>query len=124
MLFRHVGLACSSEDNADRFYRDLLGLNKSEPKILGADLSRVIFNVDCDLQLINYMDANNHFEIFVSDQIDNPRDRITHQCLEVENLPEFTVKCRAMGVEVNLIPKGDKTLTFIKDFDGNQFELI
>ena len=87
MLLKHVGLACSSEDNADRFYRDLLGL-------------------------------------FVSDQIENPRDRITHQCIEVENLTDFIVKCRAMGVEVSLIPKGDKTLTFIKDFDGNLFELI
>ena len=124
MRLKHVGLSCSSEGSADRFYRDLLGLEKSEPKILGADLSRAIFDVDSDLQLINYRDANNHFEIFVSDQIDNPRDRIGHQCLEVQNMPEFIDKCHAMGVKVAQIPKGDKTLTFIKDFDGNLFELI
>ena len=58
MHLRHVGLTCSSEENADKFYRDLLGLKKSEPKTLSADLSRAIFNLDIELQLINYTDEN------------------------------------------------------------------
>jgi hypothetical protein len=28
-----------------------------------------------------------------------------------------------MEVEISQIPKGDKTLTFIKDYDGNLFEI-
>jgi len=44
MLLRHVGLICSSEENSDKFYQDLLGLNKSEPKTLPSDLSKAIFN--------------------------------------------------------------------------------
>ena len=124
MFLKHVGLTCSTEDNADRFYRDLLGLNKSEPKTLSSDLSRAIFNLDADLLLINYKNENIHFEIFVSDQFDSIADRIAHQCLEIKDLSEFISKCRLMGVEVALIPKGDKTLTFIKDFDGNLFELL
>ena len=123
MHLRHVGLTCSSEDNADKFYRDLLGLKKSEPKTLSSDLSHAIFNTDAKLQMINYMDENSHFEIFVADQVDMPRDPIAHQCLEVGDLPEFLDNCRAIGVEVALIPKGDKTLTFINDFDGNLFEI-
>ena len=124
MFLKHVGLTCSTEDNADRFYRDLLGLNKSEPKTLSSDLSRAIFNLDADLLLINYKNENIHFEIFVSDQFDSIADRIAHQCLEIKDLSEFISKCRLMGVEVALIPKDDKTLTFIKDFDGNLFELL
>ena len=124
MLLKHIGLTCRSEENADKFYRDLLGLKKSEPKALSSDLSRAIFNFDAQLLLINYMDENIHFEIFVADQVDIPRDRIAHHCLEVGDMSEFIEKCRAMGVEVDLIPKGDKTLTFIKDFDGNLFEIV
>jgi len=124
MRLKHVGLTCSSEDNADKFYRNLLGLNKSEPKTLGSNLSRAIFNLDAELLLINYMGENIHFEVFVSDQTDIPRDRIAHQCLEIGDLSEFIEKCRVIGIEVALIPKGDKTLTFIKDFDGNLFEIV
>jgi len=124
MLLKHAGLTCSTEDNADKFYRDLLGLNKSEPKTLPPDLSKAIFNLDAELQMINYMDENIHFEIFITNRYSTTPSQIDHQCLEVENLSAFIEKCRSLGVETALIPKGDKTLTFIKDFDGNLFEIL
>ena len=123
MLLRHAGLTCSTEDNADRFYRDLLGLKKSAPKTLPADLSLAIFKLDDDLQMINYMDDNIHFEIFIANKFNTSQSLIEHLCLEVDDIAGFIEKCRRMGVEINLIPKGQKTLTFIKDFDGNLFEI-
>ena len=123
MLLRHAGLTCSSEENSDKFYKDLLGLKKSEPKILPSGLSKAIFNLDAELQMINYVDDNNHFEIFIANQLNTSQDRIDHLCLEVDDLAGFIEQCRRVSVEVNLIPKGQNTLTFIKDFDGNIFEI-
>ena len=123
MLLKHVGLACSAVDNADKFYQDLLGLNKSEPKILPSDLSKVIFNRDSELQIINYRDETLHFEIFITGRIKEQSRQIAHLCLEVDDLPVFIEKCRGLGVKILRIPKGDKVLTFIKDFDGNLFEI-
>ena len=123
MLLKHVGLTCSSEENSDKFYKELLGLNKSAPKTLPSNLSKAIFNLDAQLQIINYKNDNVHFEIFIYNAIDNESRPIAHQCLEVDNLSEFIYKCRAMQVAVDLISKGAKTLTFIKDFDGNLFEI-
>jgi len=123
MLLRHAGLTCSSEENSDKFYKNLLGLKKSEPKILPSGLSKAIFNLDAELQMINYVDDNIHFEIFIANQFNTPQDRIDHLCLEVDDLAGFIEQCRRMSVEVTLIPKGQNTLTFIKDFDGNIFEI-
>jgi catechol 2,3-dioxygenase-like lactoylglutathione lyase family enzyme len=123
MRLRHAGLTCSSEENSDKFYKDLLGLNKSAPKTLPVDLSLAIFNLDAELQMINYMDDNIHFEIFIAGQFSASQSQIGHLCLEVDDLDEFSAKCRSLQVAVALIPKGDKTLTFIKDFDGNLFEI-
>ena len=123
MLLRHAGLTCSTEDNADKFYRDLLGLNKSEPKTLPSDLSKAIFNLDAELKMINYMNEHSHFEIFITPQSHTSQWQINHLCLEVADLAGFIAKCHSFEVEVALIPKGDKTLTFIKDFDGNFFEI-
>ena len=123
MLIKHGGLTCSSEENSDKFYRDVLGLNKLAPKTLPADLSLAIFDLDAELQMINYMDEHIHFEIFIAKQFPAPQSRIDHLCLEVDDLDEFIAKCRGMQVKVKLIPKGQKTLTFIKDFDGNLFEI-
>ena len=123
MLLKHVGLACSTEDNADKFYQELLGLNKSEPKMLPSDLSRAIFNIDAELLIINYTGEKVHFEIFITGPVDDRSGKIAHQCLEVDDLSAFTEKCRSLGVEIIQVPKGAKVLTFVKDFDGNLFEI-
>ena len=42
---------------------------------------------------------------------------------EVKDREEFIRRCEAMHLEVNRIPKGDTLLTFVKDYDGNLFEI-
>ena len=123
MLLRHVALTCSSEKKSDRFYKDLLGLQKSEPKILPMALSRAIFNIDAELVMINYQDEKVHIEIFITGHSVNHSRQVEHTCLEVDDLPDFIKKCNERGVDISQIPKGDRILTFIRDFDGNLFEI-
>jgi catechol 2,3-dioxygenase-like lactoylglutathione lyase family enzyme len=124
MQLKHVALASGTEKNADTFYADLLGLAKSEPKTLPCKLSKAIFNIDTELLMINYQNENAHFEIFITGpDKGNGRPKIEHTCLEVDNMEAFLDKCQRLNLDVARIPKGDKTLTFIKDFDGNLFEI-
>jgi catechol 2,3-dioxygenase-like lactoylglutathione lyase family enzyme len=123
MILRHVALTCSSEKNSDRFFKNLFGLEKSEPKILQRPLSKAIFNVESELLIINYRDEQIHFEIFIISQSVNRLKRIGHVCLEVEDLNAFLNKCHHLEIEVTHIPKGDRTLTLIRDYDGNLFEI-
>lgn len=140
MNMLHVALVCGSEENADKFYRDLLGLRKAAPKALSSSLARAIFNVDSDFSMINYMDESVHFEVFVkageiptasdndpagSDEVNRAGGncRIGHVCLQVEDLREFLEKCHAMGIGVTQTPKADYVVTFIRDYDGNLFEI-
>ena len=122
-MLRHVALACSSEKKSDRFYKDLLGLQKSEPKILPVALSSAIFNIDSELVMINYQNEQVHFEIFITDLSVTRSRQIEHTCLEIDDLPSFLKKCNALGVDISQIPKGNRTLTFIRDPDGNLFEI-
>ena len=123
MVLQHVGLKSGSEEKADAFYRDLLGLKKLDPKTLNSALSKSIFDIDSELVIINYLNEDVHFEVFITVSADNITRQIDHTCLEVNNLNDFLNKCKTLDVEVNRISKGDKTLTFIRDFDGNLFEI-
>ena len=118
MILRHVAMTCSSEENSDRFFKSLLGLEKSEPKI-----AKAIFNIEAELLTINYRSPQLHFEIFITGDSDNSIKQIAHVCLEVNDLETFLKKCRHLDAEVLEIPKGDRTLTFITDYDGNLFEI-
>ena len=119
----HVGLVCSSEESADRFYRDLLGLKKAEPKILPQKLSTAIFGLDADLKIINYTGAGAHFEIFIHCRAARKERPIEHVCLEVTDVADLVKRGHAMNVKTLQVPKGDALLSFIYDFDGNLFEL-
>jgi catechol 2,3-dioxygenase-like lactoylglutathione lyase family enzyme len=123
MRLLHVGITASSEDRADEFYVDLLGLQKDEPKVLAAEICRALFGVDCDLTIINYLGQSAHFEVFVCDASTTPVGAIAHACIEVEDLSEFLEKCNRLDIEVIRVPKGNSLITFIKDADGNRFEI-
>jgi catechol 2,3-dioxygenase-like lactoylglutathione lyase family enzyme len=123
MILRHVALTCSSEKKSDRFYKDLLGLEKTEPKILPRTLSKAIFNFDSELLMINYRGKDVHFEIFITEDSKRTVEQIVHVCLEVEDLNAFLNECHHLEIELIQVPKGDRTLTFIRDDDGNLFEI-
>ncbi len=100
-----------------------MGLAKINSKILPRELSRQIFDLDSELQIINYAGDTIHFEIFINSKESIDVKRIEHVCLEIEDMEEFLKKCRSMEAEIIQIPKRDKLLVFIKDFDGNLFEI-
>jgi catechol 2,3-dioxygenase-like lactoylglutathione lyase family enzyme len=124
MILRHVALACSSEEKSDKFYQDLLGLQKSEPKTIPAALSQALFDIDSELKIINYLDENLFFEIFVSDRNSGGAKRVDHVCLQTDDLNALLERCRRLQVKILQVPKGNKLLTFISDDDGNLFEII
>ena len=119
----HVALTASSEDGADGFYVDVLGLKKAEPKVLPAEISRALFGIDRELTIINYTGESAHFEIFVCPAAPPQAARIEHACIAVESLPQFLRKCETSQVEIIRVPKGESLITFIKDGDGNLFEI-
>ena len=123
MTTAHVGLVCSSEESADRFYRDLLGLKKAEPKTLPQKLSGAIFDIDADLKIVNYTGAGAHFEIFIHRRAARKERPIEHVCLEVTDVAGFLKRGHALNVKTLQVPKGDALLSFMYDFDGNLFEL-
>ena len=123
MLLKHVALVSSSENNSDKFYRDLLGLEKKDTKVLSKTLSRQIFNRNAEYEIINYVGGEVHFEIFLEKQDVATLTRIEHTCLEVDDLSEFLKRCRRLGSPTRQIPKENGVITFITDFDGNLFEI-
>ena len=123
MKLRHVGLACSSEERADRFYVTLLRLTKSRPKTLPAGISSALFGIDAELRIINYTGDSIWLEVFIHAGYQRDAARIDHVCIEVDGLESFLRKAHELRVEIIQVPKGDSTITFVKDFDGNSFEV-
>jgi catechol 2,3-dioxygenase-like lactoylglutathione lyase family enzyme len=123
MKIIHTGLAASSEEKADRFFVDILQLEKSEPKILDKKLTQAIFGINRELSMIHYQDRTVHYEIFVYQEYKAPEKQVAHSCIKVTDLVKIVNKCKAAGMKVVQVQKGSVAVTFISDYDGNLFEV-
>jgi catechol 2,3-dioxygenase-like lactoylglutathione lyase family enzyme len=119
----HLGLVSRSAAKADRFYRDVLGLEKSPPKTLPASLARPLFGLEKDVLVLNYAGEGLQFEVFVLEGGTPAAACPAHACLETDDLDGFLGRCRGWDVPVIRVPKGDSLVTFIRDGDGNLFEV-
>jgi catechol 2,3-dioxygenase-like lactoylglutathione lyase family enzyme len=123
MRLHHGALVSSSEAHADKFYGGILKLRKIKSASLSRDLAAKIFDLDLECQFILYGSEDMAIEVFVTDRITDKAPTLIHLCLEVEDREEFAETCRENGLEVNLIPRGETQLCFVRDFDGNIFEI-
>lgn len=51
------------------------------------------------------------------------KKRIEHVCLEIDDHDAFMKRCQTFEVKIIQVPKEDKILTFILDYDNNLFEI-
>lgn len=120
----HIGLCCRTAESVDRFYSGILGLEYRGAKSAPASLANALFGIDRELSIRNYSNGRLHFEIFILKDAD-PAAAPTpaHICLETDDPARLLERCRDFDVPVIRAPKGDSWVTFIRDDDGNLFEV-
>jgi catechol 2,3-dioxygenase-like lactoylglutathione lyase family enzyme len=123
MRLHHVGLVCSSQERADRFYEGILGLEKIKTLELPEDFTERIFHIPQRCLVISYSNDGLAVEVFVPEEPPAGKDPFIHLCIEIEDRDSFLKKCHENGLEVRRIPKGDTFLAFVADYDGNLFEV-
>ena len=123
MRLHHVAVACRSRKNADRFYRDVLGLEMIKEKTLDAAFVRQLFGVHDACELVMYGNARLAIEVFVPASSATNPDRFAHCYLEVTNRDDFIERCKRADVPVQQVPLGESLVVFVRDYDGNQFEI-
>jgi catechol 2,3-dioxygenase-like lactoylglutathione lyase family enzyme len=123
MNFIHIGLASSTQENADRFYGDLLGLDKTRESQLTKDLAQGLFGIGQGCDIVYYGNDRLVFEVFITGWREQTAPKITHTCIEVDDRAELLRRCREMGYEVREVAKDGHVVVFIADLDGNLFEV-
>ncbi len=120
----HVALVCSSEGKANRFYKDGLGLKELRSAVIPASLSKSLFGIHQEFKVIDFGDEQIKLEVFIGESAGGfPLRKIDHICLEVENREALLKKWKEMGFEILQVPKGESLVIFLKDGDGNLFEI-
>lgn len=113
----------SSEAGADSFFVDLLGLAKSRVRDLPAELSETFFERRDPCRMIDYEGAGGvRFEVFVPQGALPAAAGYGHACLVVADRDELLARAAAMA-EVLRADRGGREIVFLRDADGNLFEI-
>jgi catechol 2,3-dioxygenase-like lactoylglutathione lyase family enzyme len=124
MRIGHIALVASSEEMANRFYKEALGLKELRSTVIPASLSKSLFGIDREFKVIDFGDEQIKFEVFIGNhEAVLPLRKLDHICLEVEDREAFLKKCKEMDFEVLRVPKGDSLVIFLKDGESNLFEI-
>ncbi len=123
MMLNHVALTCSSEKKCDLFYKEVLGLNMIRSFMVPPELVKNLFGLDGECKVLDYGNDRLKFEIFLAEG-KKIQKKFDHVCLEVEDKKALIKRCAEMNVDMIELPKGKNDIyLFIKDFDGNLFEV-
>jgi catechol 2,3-dioxygenase-like lactoylglutathione lyase family enzyme len=126
MLFDHYAIFSDSEEESDRFYIELLGMEKKYKFKVQADLIYKIFGFKEEFEVIRYGKNGVDIEVFITDNMENKdKDKIGHLGIKMDNRDAIFNKAKKMGYSATKIEKSDSKSynLFIKDGSGNYFEI-
>ena len=125
MKVEHIAIGYNSEEEADRFFINLLGLEKGRSKFVSADLMKDFFGVRNEHKFIVYSSNQAIFEVFITNNKTRAQDIFTHSCLLVEDREKLLSKASSMGYKIIKVPRkdGNGYYLFIRDLFRNLYEI-
>ncbi len=119
----HVAVWNSNEKNAYLFYRDIIGFEYLYEFHATKKVVEDIFALKQPMNILVFGNKETKIEIFINDIKPYPRHPVNHICFEVEDALAVYRKTEKMGLPRKIIKRERHEIIFIKDFDGNLFEI-
>lgn len=123
----HIAIASNSIEDSDKFFVDLLGLNKTRTFSVNSELMKEFFGVNKEHSFVRYENNNIAVEVIINKNRSKANDIFTHSCLNVEdlNVEDLINKAKSMGFKTIKIARKEKEgyYYFIKDFYNNLYEI-
>ena len=117
----HIAVQYQNKRDAENFFTDILGMNKTRSFTVFDDLSKDIFGIIKNVDVEVFDNGKLRFEIFYTD--DNYKFSFSHICIEVESKKKFIKSCKKYNIKPYIVKKGEKELLFLKDFSNNLYEI-
>jgi catechol 2,3-dioxygenase-like lactoylglutathione lyase family enzyme len=117
----HVGIECSGQQSAHRFFTSILGFSKIKSKVISKELSASIFGIDKEVPIDVYENGKMRVEVFMIKS--RKESTYQHLCFEVEDKDKFLVVCKQHGLSPFFVENEGKQLLFVRDFSNNLYEI-
>ena len=121
MKLAHIALSVSDNKEIEKFYINVLGMKQIKNFVLRKSLATNIFDINEEITVFLLQKDKVVFEIFIT--TGNRKQAFDHVCISIKNRESFINKVLLNGYQVIRIERELFDLIFIKDKDGNIFEI-
>ena len=121
MKLEHIALSVSDYKEIEKFYMNILGMKQIKNFILRKELTSNIFEINEEITVYLLQKDKVTFEIFITTGY--RKKAFDHICISIKNREKFITKVLLNGYKVIRIERELFDLIFIKDNDGNIFEI-
>jgi len=121
MKLAHIALSVSDYKEIEKFYINVLGMKQIKNFVLRKSLATNIFDINEEITVFLLQKDKVVFEIFIT--TGNRKQAFDHVCISIKNRESFINKVLLNGYQVIRIERELFDLIFIKDKDGNIFEI-
>ncbi len=119
----HTAVAVSSADHGAAVFGELLGLPVTRTFAIGHELVQALFDRRGESEITVYDAGGTLIEVFVDEEMTPRTDLYDHLCFQVGDLEGLLDRAQQMGLEVRRYHTGVKEIVFMRDLDGNLYEL-
>jgi len=120
-VIQHIALQYANKEQADIFFKEILGLDLVKNFKLYKELSKPIFGKPGDVDVFVYSNEESVFEIFITNS--KTEYIFNHVCIKVSDKEQFVKKCEKNNLKPFFVKKGDKKLLFVRDYADNLYEI-
>ena len=121
MKLEHIALSISDYEEIDKFYTNILGMKQIKNFVLRKELAANIFEINEEITVFLLQKDKVIFEIFITTEY--RKKAFDHICISIKNREKFIDKVLLNGYNVIRIEREIFDLIFVKDKDGNVFEI-
>jgi hypothetical protein len=124
LKIEHIAVAENTEEESDKFFINLLGLEKTRSFAVSDDLMERFFGVNKEHNFLRYEKGNISVEVILTEDNSNAKDIFTHSCLLVEDPEDLLSKASSLDFDTKKVPRKDGGYYyFIKDTYKNLYEI-
>jgi len=125
MKLDHFAISSNSEEDAEDFFSNLLGLEKTRSFTVSADLMEKFFGVKKEQKILRFEGTDIAAEVFINKEKNKSTDIFTHVCLAIENRDILIQKAKKRGYHFTKVPRKNSPsyYLFLKDRFGNIYEI-
>ncbi|MEA1898611.1 MAG: VOC family protein [Bacteroidota bacterium] len=121
MKLEHIALSVSDYKEIEKFYTNILGMKQIKNFVLRKELAANIFEINEEITVFLLQKDKVIFEIFIA--AGYRKQAFDHICFSIKDREKFINKVMLSGYKVIRIERELFDLIFIKDKDGNIFEI-